>query len=409
VVTAIVTAIMYFASGQIVKLLLPGLGDSDFSLAVKLMYIMLPSLWCVLVAYIISGVLQNCKVFFISSIMSLPFNTVIICSLFFPGIDIVKVGIVTTVGWLLHIVIQLPSFYKKGYRFFVRQEKRTLEKGKNSELIWIFISNMMFQVCFMIDKAFVSGDSGAASTINYASNLFVTIASVFVVAMSNVVFPSISKNYEEGNMEYVKSLLQNMIVIMLSIFVPFILVTSCFGTNVISLLYERGEFTAELSKTTGILFAVYTLGAFGYVCQELFNKILYLDGKYIYTVAGTVIVIALKPVINIFAGSYGAVAIAATTTVLFTLYALNIAFAMGKVTGKYLDSKLGKSIGKVLLSGLCALAVFFVFRIFAPSVAADKILFLIPLALCGAVYLGVLFVTGTVKEIIKGRNADLPQ
>ncbi len=407
--TLLVTALMYVAARPIVSVLLPGLDDGSMDTALNLMYIMLPSLLFVLIAYIISGVLQNNKIFFISSIMSLPFNVIIIGSLFVPDIDIITVGIVTTIGWFLHIVIQLPSFYKSGYRFFVKQKEKVIKTGKNSEIIWIFISNMMFQVCFMIDKAFVSGDSGAASTINYASNLFITIASVFVVAMSNVVFPSISKNYEEGNIDYVRSLLRTMIIIMLSIFVPFILVTSCFGTNVISLLYERGEFTSELAKTTGTLFAVYTLGAFGYVCQEFFNKILYLDGKYSYTVAGTIIVIALKPVINVFAGSYGVVAIAVTTTVLFTLYAIGIALAIRKVTGNYIDREFLKNILKIMGAGVSALAVFLMFRLVMPSVTGDRILFLVPLSACGVVYIGVLWISGIVKIILKSKNADIPQ
>jgi putative peptidoglycan lipid II flippase len=409
VVTLISSVTISLFAPSIVRMLLPGIDGGNLALAVKLMYIMLPSLWFVLIAYIISGVLQNNKVFFISSIMSLPFNVIIICSLFVPHIDIVTVGIVTTVGWFLHIVIQLPSFYKKGYRFFVKQNIRAVSNGKNSEILWIFISNMMFQVCFMIDKAFVSGDSGAASTINYASNLFVTIASVFAVAMSNVVFPSISKNYEEGNIDYVKSLLQHMIVIMLAIFVPFILVTSCFGENVIALLYERGEFTRELAQTTGKLFAIYTLGAFGYICQELFNKILYLDGRYSYTVIGTIAVIMLKSVVNVFAVPYGAVAVSLTTTVLFTLYAVNIAFAMRKVTGNYMDAALGRNILKILLAGVCALCVYAVLRILLPEFVSDKFMFLIPLVLCGGVYCAVLLACGIVKTILKGRNADNPQ
>ncbi len=405
-VTLIATVCLYILSGPIVKILLPGVEGADFDLAVKLMYIMLPSLWFVLIAYIISGVLQNNKVFFISSIMSLPFNVVIIASLFVPNIDIVTVGIVTTIGWFLHIVIQLPSFYKKGYRFIVKGEKSKKKSGKNSEILWIFISNMMFQVSFMIDKAFVSGESGVASTINYASNLFITIASVFVVAMSNVVFPSISKNYEEGNIDYVKRLLQNMIIIMLSIFVPFILVTSCFGTNVISLLYERGEFTAELAKTTGILFAIYTLGAFGYVCQELFNKILYLDNRYSYTVIGTILVLLTKPIVNFFIAPYGVVAIASTTTVLFTLYAVNIALAIKKVTGNYMDKAFLKNVSKIIISGIFALIVFFAFKVAVPNVANDKIMFLLPLVLCGLIYCGALWKTGIVKIILKGKNAQ---
>ena len=158
----------------VVNLLLPGLDGENMALAVKLMYIMLPSLVFVIVAYIISGVLQNNRVFFISSVMSLPFNVIIIGSLLFKDIDIVTVSVVTTVGWFLHILIQLPAFYKKGYRLFTSPYEKNIGKKKgDGELLWIFISNMMFQVCFMIDKAFVTGQQGMASNINYASNLFV--------------------------------------------------------------------------------------------------------------------------------------------------------------------------------------------------------------------------------------------
>lgn len=409
-VSVIAALCMAILARPIVNILLPGLDSANTMLAVKLMYIMLPSFVFVIIAYIISGVLQNNKVFFISSIMSLPFNVVIIASLFVKNIDIITVSIVTTIGWLLHIVIQLPSFYKKGYRLFSSPyEKTNKEKSGKSELLWIFISNMMFQLCFMIDKAFVSSESGVASTINYASNLFVTIASVFVVAMSNVVFPSISRNYEEGNREYVKSLLQYMLTVMFAIFVPFILVASCFGNNLIALLYERGSFTSELTGVTATLFAIYTLGVFGYACQELFNKILYLDSKYAYTVIGTVAVVVLKIALNFILAPYGAVAIAISTTALFIAYAVNIALAIIKVTGNYFDRKFVKNIVKILVSSVAAFIVFVGCRWLLPGLFVSKAGFIVPLGLCGIVYLVVLFATGIAKYIIKGRNADNPQ
>ena len=409
-VSVIAAVCMAILAKPIVGILLPGLDGENMALAVKLMYIMLPSFVFVIIAYIISGVLQNNKVFFISSIMSLPFNVVIIASLFVENIDIVAVSVVTTIGWLLHIVIQLPSFYKKGYRLFTTKYERPEEKKKGtSELLWIFISNMMFQVCFMIDKAFVTGDAGAASTINYASNLFITIASVFVVAMSNVVFPSISRNYEEGNLGYVKSLLQHMITMMFAIFVPFVLVACCYGKDIITLLYGRGEFTADLASTTGILFGIYTLGIFGYVCQELFNKILYLDSKYSYTVIGTLLVIAIKPAVNIFLDNTGIFAIAWGTTALFTLYAFNVGIAITKVVGNYFDKNLIKNLLKVFGAGAAALAVFVAFKYAVPVFSNGKFGFLVPLMFCGAVYCGILYVSGIVKLIIKGRKADNPQ
>jgi len=399
-----VTVLLYIFARPVTKILLPGLSEDLYNVSVKLMYIMLPSFLFVIVAYIISGVLQNSRVFFVSSIMSLPFNVIIIASLFVKNVDIITVGAVTTVGWFLHILIQLPSFYKKGYRLFTLKPDFKNKASVGSEILWIFISNMMFQVCFLIDKAFVSGESGALTTINYASNLFVTIASVFVVALSNVVYPSISKNFEEGNTEYVKNLIQHMITLMFAIFTPFILTVCCYGKNIIRLLYERGEFSPELTEKTAILFAIYTLGVFGYVCQELFNKILYLDSKYSYTVIGTLLVIAAKPFINMFAADYGVIYVSLSTSLLFTLYAINIAVGMKKIIGNYLDKKLLTSILKILCASLAAFAVFAVFRIFLPKISGGTLSFIIPLCLCALCYALVLLVTGMVRVLLSKKD-----
>lgn len=399
------SAFMYAFSGSIVKILLPGISGSDYTTAVDIMHIMLPSFLFVIIAYIISGVLQNCGVFFITSIMSLPFNCIIIASLLFENVNIMTVSVVTTIGWFLHIVIQLPSFYKKGYRLFSLPRKGESGAGLNPEIVYIFISNMMFQLCFMLDKAAVSADSGIASTITYASNLFITISSVFVVAMSNVIFPAISKNYEEGNIDYVRSLVQYIITVMFAIFIPFILTVCCFGRNIIGLLYERGEFTAELTAATAVFFAVYTLGAFGYICQELFNKILYLDSKYIYTVSGTAVVVVLKMILNkILMNGANAVLISISTTVLFTAYAVMTAAAMNKTIGHYIDASLIKKIAKISAGGIGAFIVFVLFKTFAPNLFEGKVLFLAPLAVCGAVYIGILVLNNTVRDILSGRN-----
>ncbi len=384
-----VLAVVFVFSESAVKLLLPGLDPSLYQTAVSIMRIMLPSCLFVVVAYIISGVLQNSKVFFVTSIMSLPYNVLIIFALIFKEIDIFAVSIITTVGWFLHIVILLPSFYKKGYRLFGSLKLKP--GGKNHEVLYIFIGSMMFQLCFTIDKAALSHHGGMASTVNYASNLFITISSVFVVAMSNVSYPSICRHYESGNGDFVRKFLGYIITLLFAIFVPFILVANLFGKDIISLLYERGEFGSELTSITSSLFAIYTFGIFGYVCQELFNKILYLGSKYFYPVFGTVAVVLLKLIINIFAPSFGAEAVAVSTTALFTLYAVGVSIIMAKVVGNYFSKTLLQNILKILLSALCAFLVYLI---------PLNLHFIIRLVICGAVYIAALTLSGCTKYII---------
>lgn len=398
------TAVLYALARPLTHLLLPNIDGESFALALRLTYIMLPSFLFVCVAYIISGVLQNSRVFFIPSIVSLPYNVIIIASLYIPDVSIETIGIVTTIGWFLHIVIQLPSFYKKGYRFLYKSPANLGSKtGLDMSMWWIFISNMMFQLCFIIDKAFVSGDPGMTSTLNYASNLFVTISSVFVVAMSSVVFPAISANYEEGKIDYVRELIGYIIVVMFAVFVPFLLVVSLFGEQIIGLVYERGEFTRESTVATAAAFALYSLGILGYVAQELINKVMYLASKYIYTIIGTVSVVILKLLLDYFlVPVYGTTFAAGSTAVLLTLYAFMAFAILRKIIGSYLSKSVLISIGKVLLSGLLAFICYVVLRLALPGiVTARGIVFVVPILICGAVYLASAFFLKLHRVLLK--------
>lgn len=402
-VVALITGVLYIGAYPIVRLLLPGLRDELFATAVKMLYIMLPSCLFIIVAYIMSGVLQNCKVFFVTSIMSLPYNVIIIASLFVPDISITTVSVITTIGWFLHIIMLMPSFIKNGYSLFGSVRTTHKDRDNNREILYIFISSMMFQLIFMIDKASVSADGGAASTVNYASNLFVTISSVFVVAMSRVSYPSICRYYESGSIDNVNKIIRYIITVLLAIFVPFILTVSCFGRDIISMLYQRGEFTKELSDETALLFSVYTFGIFGYVCQELLNKVLYLDSKYRYTVTGTIIIVVLKPLLNmLIVPKGGAVGAAICTTVMFILYAVCILYAISRVIGNYFKPDLRQNIFKILLSGGGALAAYEITKIL--KIGGPGLGFVIPLGICGVVYVVLLLATGCIKYIVDGRN-----
>lgn len=402
IMAMVATGIMYLCARPIVRVLLPGLSSDMFEEAVKIMYIMLPSCVFVIVAYIISGVLQNSKVFFITSIMSLPYN-VIVMAVLLPGgtCSITTVSAVTTIGWFLHIAILLPSFYRKGFRILGNPALPTGTGERNTEVIYIFISSMMFQLVFMADKAAVSSTEGAASMVNYASNLFVTVSSVFVIAMSNVSYPSLCRHYEQGNTEFVKKSLQYIITVLLAIIAPFILTVSCFGEDIISLLYERGEFTAEMSRTTASLFAIYTVGVFGYVCQELLNKVLYLASGYVYTVAGTLSIVILKPLINLaIADSGDPRIIAVSTTVLFCIYAAVVLVALKKVIGSYVSRDFIINIFKIAIGAGAAYGVYILLD-GIHFMTEQSFGFVVNLAICAAVYLAVIIASGCGKYMIK--------
>ena len=119
------TAVLYAGARIFVYILLPNIDEQYVGLAMRLTHLMLPSLFCVVIAYIISGVLQNNRVFFIPSIVSLPYNAIIISTLPIP--DVIHNSRCRCDDNRLvpfHIVFQLPAFYKKGYRFLAQLHLR---------------------------------------------------------------------------------------------------------------------------------------------------------------------------------------------------------------------------------------------------------------------------------------------
>lgn len=403
VIIMAITAVLYVFAKPLVGLLLPGLKGAEAECALKIMYIMLPSFLFISVAYMMSGLLQNRRVFFTPSIMSLPYNVIVICALFLGVRDIVTISAITTFGWFLHIVILMPDFYRKGYSFFA--SSASIRKGSGldntKETAFIFLSGLMFQLCFMIDKVFASYSAGMASTLSYASNLFITFSGIFVVAMSSVVFPAISQNFEHGEMDYVRELLRYIIKLMMSIFVFYLVAVVFFGEDIIRIIYERGEFTSQSTHNVSQAFIIYSFGIFGYLAQNILNKLFYLAGKYKVTVVGAIVVVVLKLLVDMLpVKGLGANFAAITTTVLLTLYALFIAIKLKGVIGKYLTKELGVTIVKIIISAIGAVgATVFANALLPLSIKSSTFGFILPFTAALLTYGLIMLITGVLKDL----------
>ncbi len=398
-----ITAVLYICTPGVVNLLLDVEGEY-FDLAVRIMYIMLPSFPSICIAYMMSGLLQNRRVFFTPSVMSLPYNVIAICALWLGIRDIEVISVITTIGWFLHIVILLPDFYRKGYKFFIKPTE--VEKGSGvtniMETVFIFISGLMFQICFMVDKICVSYESGMVSTLSYGSNLFITFSGIFVVAMSSVVFPAISQNYEHGAMDYVRELIRYMLKLMATIFAFYLIAVVFFGDFAVALIYERGEFTHNDTISVAMGFVIYSFAIFGYLAQNVLNKLFYIAGKYKVTVIGAVCVVVLNALLDFYlAPVFGKYFAAISTTVLLTGYAVFIAVRLKGIIGNYFTKELSASLIKI---GICALSVVLFLvsvKLFAPvsfvtGVSGGR---MVVFVISAGIYASGMLITGVLKDL----------
>ncbi len=393
---------LFLLSFPATKLLLPGLATDDFYVALRLFWIMLPSLCFIVLTYTAMGLLQNKNKFFITSIVSLPFNVLIIGSMLLGVNNIYILGAVTTSGWAAHFLFLYPSLKKEGYKLWSNTNHTDkLRLVKPMEILLILISNMVFQFLFIVDKSFASSNAGFPSAIHYASFLFTTVCSVFLVAMSAIFFPSLTKAMKENNPQKTNGLIRYSLTFLFAIFVPFLVIVGIYHREIITLLYQRGEFTVESVNLVAPAFLIYSLCVFAFMSQELLFKIFYAKGKYMVTVISAVGILVANIICNYFFRNsfYGIVGSTAGVCVVFSvvMFLLLLRESPGMINRQFL-----KNIAIILISS----AVFWIAHLIFKSTVGytNKLMFVIPVVAGGVIYLGILFAANILKQLLSSKE-----
>lgn len=385
---------------SLTRLIAPGLTGEIVDISVLLTRIMMPTLLFVSLTYLVAGVLQIHGHFMFSAMISVPFNLIIIIALFTKGADIIFIGYITTLGWLLQFLIQLPVLIKEKYRllpFIDFKNEHTVNMFR--QLLPILMGNSLLQLCLIIDRTFGTHlDEGSAAALAFGSNLFVTITSVFIVAMSTVVFPRLSKYCLDRNYPQIRLLIGYSFKILMFILLPYLLLVVCYSQDIISLVYERGAFTRESTLMTALAFLLYSFAVIGYVSQEVFNRLYYALKKFKVPMRASIFCVILNLLLDFFLHKQaGIAAISLSTSFCLLLYAVIMGFMVRKEIGGFMGWEL-LHFGLRLLAPIAAmLAIIIIFNIF---VSGGMILtFLLPLTLSGCAYLLIAYLMGIGKML----------
>lgn len=278
IATAISVIGMVFAP-QIVKLLAGGFDTPTYELTVQLTVITFPMIIFTALAFSFVGFLQSYGEFNVPAMISGISNLVVILFLLlgshFTGIHGVAVCMV--VAWFLQFLIQVPWAKKFGYPFRIRIE------GKDPNLkkvffmaIPILISTAVLPITNLVTTRLASemGDSAVAA-LEYAYKLYSVISGVFTYAVGNIIFPELSRVASEKKENAFQELLQKALRLLTFILIPLTLGLMIYRQDIVTVIYERGEFDRiSTLQTSGALF-YYVIGILGAGVVEVMNKAFY--------------------------------------------------------------------------------------------------------------------------------------
>lgn len=113
------TFILYFFAPQIMSVLVPGFTSAQLETTIMLTRIMFLSPIILGLSSIVSGVLQSFKCFLIYALTPILYNIGIIFGAIFlvPNYGLKGLAYGVIIGALLHLTIQLPTFFKYGFKY----------------------------------------------------------------------------------------------------------------------------------------------------------------------------------------------------------------------------------------------------------------------------------------------------
>ena len=276
------TGVLFFAGA--VGIIDPLLGiESNIPLFRFCFLVMVLSLPIITLTYLLLALFQTMGHFTLQGRLSLLYNLAL-CAVLLLAQDRLSLrgfAVVTSVGWLLQLAMVLPSMRQEAYRFRPKLAFRQGGYGSflRTSVMTMYVSSL-FLLCYLVNTRFATaGVEGTVTGFFYAERLYEPLSTALIYSAGIVLFPNFSQKYAEmeepAYREYVIRILKNTLLVML----PVSLLFGAFGTPVIRVLFEGGDFNTHNALLSGGVFSMYTLGLAGFLILDLLSKAYFAMGR----------------------------------------------------------------------------------------------------------------------------------
>ncbi len=326
------TLVLILAAPILARLFAPGFTASQEQLTVVLMRIMLPSVFFLGMANVVTGVLHSFKRFGAASAASAVLNFAIVATTI-PlahrfGILAPAAGVL--LGNTVQLAVQLPALLKTGIGPSIGLKFRDPAFRRMWIILWpILVAFTLSQAAGVIEKSVLSYlPAGSIAALNYADKVAGGPARIFAMAISVVVFPFLAEKAWDEASDMPATLVKSLNVAAL-LTIPWLAIFVILRRPIVTLLFERGAFDARATAMVALPMAIYCFGQYAAGIATAINNSFYAhhDSKTPMTVGvllrfgGIGLGVLAIPLLQ-HAGMAVGTAVAANLTVAILLYRL---------------------------------------------------------------------------------------
>ena len=363
VLTAVLSLAGMAGSGALVELFADGYDAQTAQLATTLTQIMFPTVFFTGFAFSFVGILQSLDEFRIPALMSVVSNAVVILYFLFLDRSFGVFGLAAAylVGWLLQAVIQVPPLRRLDFHYRPVWEIRSAGMKKVFSLMGpVMVSTWVQPINLTINSKFGSRlfNGAGVSAIEYATNLYLVIAGVFILSITNVIFPKLSRLTADGQGNAVRDTVRRTLHSSLFFVLPMSAGLMAVAKPLISFLYGGGafdEFSVEI--TSGALRLV-ALGMAGYAAQNILSRVYFArqNGR-VPLITGGISILVNVALCMALTGTMQVNGLAVASAVSATVYGLLLLIPLVREDKRLLGGGFMADFVKMLLSTAVMFAV----------------------------------------------------
>lgn len=349
-------------------------GDVRFELAIDLGRIVFIYVLFISLAALLSGVLNATGRFAAAAAAPVLLNVILVAALLLaqsgwisdltlpaPGteVDGLHTGTLLAIGVVLAGIAQFWLLWRAaaGAGFDLRPRRPRLTPDLKRLAIVAApaaLAGGVIQINLLVGRQVASFFDGAIAWLNYADRLYQLPLGVVGIAIGVVLLPDLSRRLSTDDSAGGQNAFNRAAEISLALTIPAAIALVVIATPLVSVLFERGRFTADDSAATALAVAVYGLGLPAFVLQKVYQPLFFaredtrtpLRYAVWAMILNAVLAIGLAPVIGYIAAAIG-------TTVAGWAMVWMLARGAGQLGhAAELDARFRSRIGRISVAAL---------------------------------------------------------
>lgn len=334
-------------------------GDARFDLAVIYGRIAFPYILFVSLMALISGMLNATGRFWAAAAAPALLNLVFILAL--VGADRMAWDAGLTLAWavpvagVLQLLVVLWAVRRAGFRLTVRKPRLTPELRRLFVIAApAILAGGVVQINLLVGRQVASFTDNAISWLSYADRLYQLPLGVIGIAVGVVLLPELARRLRAGEEDRARDAYSRGTEFALALTLPAAVALVVIAHPIVSVLFERGAFTAADSQATALALAVYGAGLPAFVLHKVLQPLYFAreDTRRPFRfalwsmVVNAAVAIGLLPVIGFVAAALG------TTIAAWVMVAQLWWGTRGMGPAARYDARLRDRLGRMILAAL---------------------------------------------------------